>query len=292
MSDPTLFISGGSGQLGRLVTDAVLSRRPSGRIIIGTRDPSRLKAPEGVEVRQSDFTDKAMMVKALQGVDRFLIISTDAIGSRLSSHQTAIEAAQEAGVKELLYTSMPAPEPPSAITFASEHYGTEQTVKASGLLYTILRMNWYAENLLGTLPQALASGQWYTSTAGGEVSYVSRVDCARAAAGALLRPSDNRTYTVTGPEALSNAAIAAIASALTGRPLSVVDVSDEALAAGARAAGVPEFVIEHFMVAFDRNTREGKVAAVTNAVEELWGEKPQGVRDVLAAHVQALLPSA
>lgn len=292
MSDPTLFISGGSGQLGRLVTDAVLSRGPSGRIIIGTRDPSRLKALEGVEVRQSDFTDKAMMVKALQGVDRFLIISTDAIGSRLSSHQTAIEAAQEAGVKELLYTSMPAPEPPSAITFAPEHYGTEQAVKASGLLYTILRMNWYAENLLGTLPQALASGQWYTSTAGGEASYVSRTDCARAAAGALLRPSENRTYTVTGPEALSNAAIAAITSALTGRPLSVVDVSDEALAAGARAAGVPEFVIEHFMVAFDRNTREGKVAAVTNAVEELWGEKPQGVRDVLAAHVQALLPSA
>lgn len=292
MTQPTLFVSGASGQLGRLVIDALKSRGYAGKIIAGTRDPAKLAGLTGVEVREADFTERAGLVRALAGVDRFLLISTDQIGTRLPGHLAAVEAAKQAGVKEIIYTSMPAPEQPSAIGFAPEHLGTEEAVKASGIPYTILRMNWYAENLLGSLPGQLASGQWYTSSGSGKVSNVTRADTARAAAGALLRPAANQTYTVTGPEALSSAEIAAIAAEVTGRPLQVIDVSDEQLAAGAKAAGVPDFVVDQFIVAFDRNTREGKVALVTNAVEELWGEKPTTVREFLAANKAALTQAA
>jgi NAD(P)H dehydrogenase (quinone) len=292
MTEPTLFVSGASGHLGRLVIEALLSKGYQGKIIAGTRDPAKLADLKRVEVRKADFTDKAGLVKALAGVDRFLLVSTDTIGTRLPQHVTAIEAAKEAGVKEIAYTSMPTPEAPSAITFAPEHLGTEEAIKASGIAYTILRMNWYSENLLGSVPGHVATGQWYTSTAGGKVSNVTRADCALAAAGALLRAAANKTYTVTGPEALSAADIAAIVSDLTGRPLQVIDVTDEQLGAGAKAAGVPDFVVDHFIVAFDRNTREGKVAAVTNAVEELWGKAPTSVRDFLAANLPALVKAA
>jgi len=208
-TQPTLFVSGASGHLGRLVIAALQSRGYDGKIIAGTRDPSKLADLKGVEVRKADFTDKAGLVSALAGVDKFLIISTDQIGTRLAGHLVAVEAAKAAGVKEIAYTSMPNPEPTSAITFAPEHFGTEEAIKASGIPYTILRMNWYTENLLGSLPGALASGKWYSSAAGGRTGYVSRIDCARAAAGALLLPAANKTYTVTGPAAVSNAEIAA-----------------------------------------------------------------------------------
>jgi NAD(P)H dehydrogenase (quinone) len=288
-TQPTLFVSGAAGQLGRLVVASLLEKGYAGKIIAGTRDPAKLADLKGVEVRQADFTDKAGLVKALAGVDRFLIISTDALGTRLGHHTAAIEAAQEAGVKELVYTSMPTPEPPSAITFAPEHYGTEQAIKASGIPYTILRMAWYAEALIGSLPPALASGHWYTSTAGGKVANPTRLDCARAAAGALLRPAANQTLDVTGPEALSVAQIAAIASEVTGKPLQVIEVTDEQLGAGAKAAGVPEFVVDNFIVPFDRNTREGKVDIVSTAVEDLWGAKPTTIRDFLTANKAALV---
>lgn len=292
MSEPVLFVSGASGQLGRLVLESLLGRGYAGRIIAGTRDPSKLAGLKGVEVRKADFTDKAGLIEALKGVDRFLIISTDQLGTRLPNHLTAVEAAKAAGVKELVYTSMPTPEAPSAITFAPEHLGTEEAVKASGLAYTILRMNWYTENLLGSLPGTLASGKWYTSTAGGKVSNPTRADCARAAAGALLRPAENKTYTVTGPEALTTAQIAAVATEVTGKPIEVVEVTDEQLAAGAKAAGVPDFVVDNFIVAFDRNTREGKVGMVTDAVEQLWGTKAETLRSFLAANKAALVPAA
>ncbi len=292
MTEPTLFVSGASGHLGRLVIGYLKSKGYTGRIIAGTRDPAKLADLSGVEVRKADFTDKAGLVEALAGVDRFPVISTDQIGSRLDGHLVAVAAAKAAGVKEIVYTSMPAPELPSAISFAHEHLGTEDAIKASGIPYTILRMTWYTENLLGSLPGYLASGQWYTSTDGGKASNVTRADCAKAAAGALLQPAQNQTYTVTGPEALTSAEVAAIASDITGRPLKVIDVTDEQLAAGAKAAGVPEFVVDHFIVPFDRNTREGKVALVTNVVEHLWGEKPTSVRDFLIANKAALAKAA
>lgn len=291
-TQPTLFISGASGKLGRLVVEQLLSRGYAGKIVAGTRDPSKLAGLEGVEVRQADFTDEDGLVKALAGVDKMLLISTDALGTRLAHHKTAVAAARRAGVKEIAYTSMPAPEAPSAITFAPEHLGTEEAIKASGIPYTILRMTWYTENLLGSLPSNLASGHWYSSADGGRTSYVTREDCARAAAGALLQPAANQILTVTGPEALSNAEIAAIVSELTGRPLSVIALSDEQLAAGAKSAGVPDFVIEHYILPFERNAREGKVASVTDAVETLWGEKPTSVREFLIANRAALVQAA
>ena len=288
-TSPTLFVSGASGKLGRRVVELLLERGYDGRIIAGTRSPEKLADLKGLETRKADFTDVAGLTAALAGVDRMLIISTDVLGTRLPQHLNAIAAAKAAGVKELIYTSMPTPEPPSAITFAPEHYGTEQGVIASGLKYTILRMTWYTEALLGSLPGYLKSGQWFTSAGDGKQSLVTREDCARAAAGALLRASTNEILTVTGPEALSNAEIAAIASEVTGKPLAVIPVTDEQLEQGAKAAGVPDFVVEHFIVPFDRNTREHKVEAVTTAVETLWGSKPTSVRDFLVAHKAALV---
>jgi NAD(P)H dehydrogenase (quinone) len=291
-TQPTLFISGAGGKLGRLVVEQLLARGYQGKIIAGTRDPGKLADLKGVEVRQADFTDEDGLVKALAGVDKMLLISTDALGTRLAHHKTAVAAAKRAGIKEIAYTSMPAPEAPSAITFAPEHLGTEEAVKASGIPYTILRMTWYTENLLGSLAPVLATGKWYTSSAGGRTGYVSRLDCAKAAAGALLVPASNRTYTVTGPAAVSNADVAVIATKLTGKPIEVVEVDDAALAAGAKAAGVPDFVVDNFIVSFDRNTREGKVNFATDAVETLWGEKPQSVEAFLTANKAALAAPA
>lgn len=288
-TSPTLFVSGASGKLGRRVVELLLERGYDGKIIAGTRSPDKLADLARLDVRSADFNDIPGLTAALAGVDRMLIISTDVLGTRLPQHLNAIAAAKAAGVKELIYTSMPTPEPPSAITFAPEHYGTEQAIIASGLKYTILRMTWYTEALLGSLPGYLKSGQWFTSAGDGKQSLVTREDCARAAAGALLRPSTNEILTVTGPAALGNAEIAAIASEVTGKPLAVIPVTDEQLEQGAKAAGVPDFVVEHFVVPFDRNTREHKVEAVTDAVETLWGTKPTSVRDFLVDHKAALV---
>lgn len=291
-TSPTLFVAGANGKLGRRVVELLLERGYAGKIIAGSRHPEKLNFP-GLETRKADYGDVPGFIKALDGVDRLLVVSTDVLGpSRLALQTSAVAAAKAAGVKHIVYTSMPAPEPASPIPFAPEHYGTEEAIRASGIGYSILRMNWYAENLLSSLPSALQTGKWYTSAGAGTIAHVSREDTARAAAGALLAGDVSRTLTVTGPEAFTTRQIAAIASEVTGRSIEVVDVSDEQLAAGAVAAGVPAPVAHGFIVPFDQNTRLGRVALATNAVELLWGEAPQTLREFLAANRSALAQAA
>ena len=94
-----------------------------------------------------------------------LIVSTDALdgaGTRLRQHKAAVAAAAKAGVGRIAYTSLPNADT-SKVSFAPDHLGTEQAIKATGLPYLIFRNSWYAENLFMSLPNALKSGQWYTS---------------------------------------------------------------------------------------------------------------------------------
>ncbi|WP_337184307.1 SDR family oxidoreductase [Shinella sp.] len=291
----TLLVTGASGQLGRLVLDALLAsgKVAPASIVATTRDIARLAdyAEKGVTVRAADFEDAASLDAAFAGTTRALIISTDALdrpGRRLAQHKAAVAAAEKAGVQHILYTSMPQPDN-SRVTFAPDHLGTEEAIKATGIAYTILRDGWYAENLFMSLPHALQIGSWYTSAGNGRIAHITRADTAAALAGALLKAgSESRTYTLTGPESHTAEEIAAIISAATGKPLKVVHVTDAQLAEGLKGAGLPEAFIPT-VVSFDANTREGKIAMVTGDAEKLSGRKPTSLEDFAAANKAALL---
>jgi NAD(P)H dehydrogenase (quinone) len=280
----TLLVTGANGKLGRHVVSLLLEKGQD-HIIAASRDTAKLAdlAAKGAETRRADFDDPASLAAAFKGADRVLIISTDALGSgqRLRQHLAAVKAAAEAGA-EIVYTSMPKPEA-SAVTFAPDHAGTEQAVIASGRPYTILRDAWYQENLLMSLPAAFASGTLYTSAGEGRQAHVSHADVARSAAAALSTPSTNEILTLTGPELLTTKQIAALASEVTGKPLAVVDLSDEQLAGGLKAADVPEALIP-MLVSFDTNAREGGFDILTGDVEKLTGRKPETLRSFLEAN--------
>jgi len=292
----TLLVTGASGQLGRGVIRYLLDTHkiPPARIIASTRNPEGLAdlAARGVVVRAADFNDAASLETAFKGADKVLIISTGDLdlksGRRLKQHQNAVAAAKNAGISHLLYTSMPNPEPVSPVLFADDHYSTEQAIKASGIPYTIFRNGWYQENLFMALPHAIASGQWYTSAGDGRIAHGARDDMAAAiAAGLVSGSTDSKTYTLTGPHAYTTAEIAALVSEVTGKPLEVIQVPDEALAEGVKAAGVPEDFAD-VVVSFDVNTRAGRIAMVTDAIETLSGRTPKTLKQFLEANKAAL----
>jgi NAD(P)H dehydrogenase (quinone) len=293
MSD-TILVTGASGHLGRAVIKHLLDSRnvaPS-RIVAATRDTGKLAdlAASGVRVVKADFDDPAGLETAFAGAGTVLIVSTDALdgaGTRLRQHRAAIAAAAKAGVGRLAYTSLPRTDT-SKVSFAPDHFGTEEAIKATGLPYLIFRNSWYLENLFMSLPNALKTGQWYTSAAGGKTSFVARDDIAAAIAGALANPpSGSTTWTLTGDEALSNEDIAALATSATGKPVQVVHLTDEQLAGGMKAAGVPDGAIPTY-VSFDTATRAGDLATVTGDVERLSGRKSKSVRTFIQENSAAL----
>lgn len=295
-SNGTLFVTGASGHLGRRVIELLLQQDGAGRVIAGTRAPEKLAelAKQGVEVRKADFEDQPGLVAALAGVDRVLIISTDAIdrpGRRIAQHRAAVAAAVQAGVQHAIYTSMPNPET-SPVVFAPDHLGTEQALAACGLSYTILRNCWYTDFLIPGLAAAVASGRLIAATGQGGAPYVTREDCARAAAAALASSdTSNRTWNITGPAVVTYAELAKLASDLTGRPVEYVAVEPEERAQQLIALGTPE-PIAKILVSSQIAIAQGKMGTATTAVQELTGRAPTSVADFLSAHRAALLPAS
>ena len=267
-------ITGASGQLGRLAADELLERVPASDVVLITRRPESLAeyAARGVEVRAGDFTDPASLPAAFAGVDRLLLVSTDAVGTRLPGQVAAVTAAAAAGVARIAYTSITRPEPENPAAVVADHAGTEQALRDSGTRWTMLRNAIYADMQVPVLQQAAASGQLVTNVGDGRYAYVTRADCAAAAAAALVSDdADDAIFDITGPESLSSNDLAALAGKLGSSDVAVVDVDDAAYVAGlVEHAGLPEPVAQ-LLASFHQAARLGYFEAVSDDFTKLTG---------------------
>jgi NAD(P)H dehydrogenase (quinone) len=179
-----IVITGASGQLGRLTAELVLARVPPSEVTLTTRRPEALSdfVGRGAKVRQADFDRPETLAGAFAGGERLLLISADVVGRRVAQHRAAIEAAREAGVRHVAYTSYlnPVEENPAVIT--PDHRDTEEALRESGLAWTALRNAFYAEYQIPAGAQAIATGRLVHNNGEGKTAYVSREDCAAAAA--------------------------------------------------------------------------------------------------------------
>jgi len=291
----TYLVTGAGGHLGRLAAETLLDAK-AGKVIAATRDPAKLNAlaSRGAEVRRADFDDPASLGTAFAGVDRLLLVSTDALdkpGRRLAQHRNAIAAAIKAGVKHIVYTSAPNARPLGRSGILDDHYWSEQAIAASGLDWTILRNHIYAEISLMGLPHALATGKLFTATGSGGRSYVTRDDCARAAAGALIKATGRQILDVTGPQPVTQNELAKLVSTLTGKPIVHIPVSGADLAKGLAGAGLPPLLVEA-LVDFDVDAAQGFHAIVTPAVKDFSGRDPTPLADFINSNRAALKPAA
>ena len=287
-TNSTLLVTGASGNLGRIAVEELLARGAT-RVIAGTRDPSKLQdlAAKGVEIRKLDFDEPATLTSALAGVERLLIVSTDAVGRRVAQQTAIIEAAKAAGVKHIVYTSAPAARPDANAGLGPEHFWTEVALANSGLDFTVLRNHMYAENTLADAGHVLASGQIFGLIGDRGTSYVTRADAARTAAGALLTGEGKTIVDVTGPAPITNVERAAVFAKASGKTINVIAITPPELHKGLVAAGIPDG-FAGVLVAFQNDAVTGYHGVVTNVVEHFSGRKPTAYADFIAANKAAL----
>jgi NAD(P)H dehydrogenase (quinone) len=170
---PTLFITGATGQLGRLVIDALLETVPASAIVAGVRDPAKEAAvaihDRGVEVRVADYSRPETLASALAGVDRLLLISGSELGQRTAQHRNVIAAAKDADVGLIAYTSILHADT-SPLFLAGEHRETEAALAESGVPFVLLRNGWYTEVYTWRIAPALQHGAFLGASGEGRIS--------------------------------------------------------------------------------------------------------------------------
>jgi len=234
-------VTGASGQLGRLVVEALAARVAPSEIVALVRTPSKAADLEalGVRLRPFDYEAPAGLAPALAGVDRLLLISSSEVGRREAQHRAVIAAAKAAGVGFIAYTSiLHADDNP--LDLAIEHRATEAALVESGIPHALLRNGWYNENYTVGLDAVVEHGALLGSTGEGRVSTAARADYAEAAAVVLADGSTaTRTLELAGDAGFTQGELAALIAEASGRPVAYRDLPEEQYRAILESVGLP-----------------------------------------------------
>ncbi|WP_312053033.1 SDR family oxidoreductase [Pantoea brenneri] len=277
-------VTGATGQLGRLVIDALLKKVPADEIVAAVRTPAKAAdlAARGVVVRQADYGQPETLVTAFAGVDKLLLISGSEVGQREAQHKAVIEAARTAGVSFIAYTSLLHADR-SPLGLGVEHRATEALLQASGIPFALLRNGWYSENYAASIAPALEHHAFIGAAGEGRIASAARQDYADAAAEVLTRDNQaGKVYELAGDDSYTLAQFAAEIAAQSGKKVDYVNLSQQEFAAALKAAGLPEGLAE-MLADSDAGAEQGGLFDDSHQLSQLIGRPTTPYQDVIGA---------
>lgn len=262
-----ILILGGTGKTGRRIAERL---RAAGKPV---RTAARTGADVGFELGDPDT-----WAAALDGVTAAYIIEPDLQAAGADPHARVprfVTAAVDAGVRRLVLLSAGGAD-------ADYHplKPAEQAVRASGVVWTILRPTWFAQNFSeDSWCPGVLSGSLHLPTGEGRTAFIDAEDIAEVAATALTEDGHNgQIYVLTGPRAISFGEAAGLIARATGRTVRHVDVDPEDYIEHQVAVGVPREVARMLTGVFTA-IRDGHDSALADGVERALGRPARPFED-------------
>ncbi|TXK34497.1 SDR family oxidoreductase [Nonomuraea sp. C10] len=278
----SFVVTGASGHLGGLVVDGLLKAGEPVAAVVRDKDKAARLAERGVEVRVADYDEPEALREAFRAGDRVLFVSGSEPGRREPQHRNVVEAARDAGVALLAYTSVLGG-PEADFVLAADHKATEQAILDAGVPYTFLRNGFYHEVYTETIPQALERGAVTASAGDGRIATASRADYAAAAVAVLTGEGhEGRAYELCGDTAWSFAEFAAELSKQSGRAVEYRPLTTEEHRGLLLGAGLPEPVAD-LVADIDRAIERGLLTRTSDDLRHLIGRPPTPLAEAITS---------
>jgi len=247
-----------------------------------SRYANKLKSlPEGVEGCVGDLEKPASLAMAFSRVDAVFLMTA------LSRNETlqglaAVTAAKTAGIKKLVYLSVPMPQGSDHIPHYLSKIPIERTLRESGINYTILRPNNFFQNDFLWCRAAVMSYGVYPQPIGSVgLSRVDIRDVAEAAVNVFTKPGhDNTEYPLHGPDVLTGEDVARIFSEHIGRPVRYTGDDLEAWANQSQHM-MPEWMVRDLRIMYDYFQKHGLIATPEDYAQQykVLGREPRKFDD-------------
>ena len=254
---PSLAITGASGNVGGTAARLLAERGLPLRLLANT--PSRAPELPGAIAVKCSYEDTLTTRVALEGVDVLFMVSAPESEDRLSKHLAFVDAAAASGVRHIVYLSFMNAAPDATFTLARTHFHTEEHIKASGMTYTFLRDNFYADFFVA-LPDE--EGRILGPAGDGRVGVVARE--------------------VTGPEALTLDEIAAILTRVRGCPVTYVRETVEEAYESRKKWPAAQWEYDSWVSTYTSIAR-GEMDVVSTTVRDVTGRDPLTFEEVARA---------
>jgi len=266
-----ILVTGATGTIGRDVVKLLAEKGASVRA--GVRDPvqARGQFDKEVEIAAFDFEDAASFDRALEGAGAVFLLPP-IMPNQVEVSNSFVDAAVSAEVRRIVKLSVIDADIEPPYTFGQWHSGAERHIRASGLAFTFLRPNSFMQNFMTYFPPR--GGVIALPWGAGKASFVDTRDIAAVAVDALTRDDhEGRTYTLTGPAALSIEDVVRALSDAAGTKITYLDAPESAARAGMLQAGLPPWQV-HALMELNAINKQSRWEAVTRDVEKVIGKPP------------------
>ncbi|MGW2424669.1 NAD(P)H-binding protein [Streptomyces sp. NPDC001709] len=274
--DLMILVTGATGTIGSDVVRQLAGRGAKVRAL--TRDPAKARVPAGVEAVRGDYRDPASLEVAVAGASAVFLLRPP--GPDEGQDAALVAAARAAGVGRLVKLSAIGTGDTATGSSGLWHLEGERAVRDSGAAWTVLRPSSFASNTL-TWVQALRAGEPVPNMTGdGASGVIDPRDIAEVAVRALLDDGHaGRTYTLTGPEAISVPGQTAVLAGVLGSPVPVRNLSPDETRAFLRTAWGFDGDRAEGILAGVAFVRDGGNAVVTEDVPEVLGRSARSFRE-------------
>jgi uncharacterized protein YbjT (DUF2867 family) len=279
----TILVTCATGTVGSEVIKQLSSATTDFNIkaaVHSVENVKKVKVDDKVEAVQIDYNKPKTLKEAFKDVDKLFFLSRDSpMMDELAFN--VVTGAKKAGIRHIVRLSAKGADMEAESPSLRLHRQSEKIIEESGIPYTILRPNEFMQNFINFhSPSIKSSNAFYMAVGDAKVSIVDVRDIAAVAVKALTengRSYDRhigKTYTITGPEALSYYQATEILSNIRGKKISYVNLSKEDFVRGWKEAGVDDWFIYIVSLMLDSYYRKGIASQVSSAVEEVTGKKP------------------
>eukprot|EP00038_Savillea_parva_P006092 m.161620 g.161620 ORF g.161620 m.161620 type:complete len:294 (+) comp12097_c0_seq1:273-1154(+) len=278
MSSPVLVL-GATGYIGTATVNSLSQKGIATRI--GVRDPASDKAKplvdlKGVEAVKADMSEPQTLSTAFAGVKTALIVTPGAL-DRAKLVANAVAEAKKAGVEYISAITFPAVDAKDDILFKRQGAEIEETLKSSGLKYTVVRLPMFFDNQWGNIQSIKEQGKIY-SPAKPDAKYaeVAVADAGEALANLLNAPAEYANKTITlSSDTVTHNVIAATFTAAIGKQVDYVQVPGEAAVEAMKGLGMPEWQGKGVVELFELGNNEDPAATFApKDLEKLLGRSP------------------
>ncbi len=278
----TILVTGGTGTIGRSLLEE-LSRRGERTKALSRNPPTDLALP-GIEWIQGDLSEPRGAATHFEGVDRFFLLTGN--GEELVRLQkNAIELAADAGVSRIVKLSALGATDHSNSVIGVWHWVVEETLRDSGVPWTILRPHVFMQNILDQRESIRTVGVVRSPAGDAEIPMVDTRDVAAVAAVVLTEKGhEGKRYTLTGPQPISWNGVAATLTRVLDRPVEHRAESEPEAFLRLHEAGLPAWHIGAQLALAEYQRRGGGTDIVTDAVERITGTPARSFEEFARDH--------
>jgi len=278
--NPKILVIGATGTIGKTVCELLKAEKANFTALVRNEEKAQNFVSKGINTVIGDLSDVNSLRKAMEGVDKLFLLSvTSPDLPKLQANAAII--AKEKGIKHIVKISVRGASVEANFNIGRFHGQTEKEIQKLGIPYTFLQPHSFMQNLFFDRQNIVDQNAIYSTMGNGKIPMIDTRDIAAFAVKALMNSGhENKSYILTGPEAISYQDIAEELSRALNRNIKYISQTPEEGYKTMMSSGMPEWLVDD-MTGLNKIYGANQAAEVSPAVQQILGRKPIQLKEFI-----------